>query len=120
SITATYKGATAIPQGTQCTFELNQLGSALSPLAETVVPAAPYRLKLGTPDAIVTNGIAESQSKAGAHDLILDGAYADPYGGTKAVLDVPRNVIVDSGGADTAVLTIYGKDAYGKDMVEAL
>lgn len=120
NITATYKGATAIPANTKCVFELNELGEGGTDLPDTVVPAIPYRLKLGAPDTADPDGIAETQSASGAHNLVLNGAYADPYGGVKAVLDVPRNIVVDSGGADTAVLTIYGKDVYGQAMVESI
>lgn len=74
-------------------------------------------LNLGAPDAIVTNGIAQSQSASGAHTLTLNGSLV--VDGV-AILDVPRNVIVDSGGADTAVLTVTGTDEYGAAMVEAI
>lgn len=74
-------------------------------------------ISLGAPDALVTDGIAASQSASGAHDLSLNGSLAS---GGVVVLDTPRNVIVDSGGADTAVLTVYGTDEYGASMRESI
>lgn len=73
------------------------------------------RVRLGAPDVSDPNGICESQSDTGAHSLTLDG---DLVAGGVAVLDVPRNIIVDSGGADTATLTITGTDLYGNAMTE--
>ena len=37
-----------------------------------------------------------------------------------ATLDVPRNIVVDSGGVDTAVLTFTGTDEYGNTVVESI
>lgn len=73
------------------------------------------RVRLGAPDVADPNGICEAQSDTGAHSLTLDG---DLVAGGVAVLDVPRNIVVDSGGADTAVLTITGTDLDGNVMVE--
>ncbi len=73
-------------------------------------------VRLGAPDVGDVNGICEAQSlSAGA--MALDG---DLVSGGVAVLDVPRNVIIDSGGADTAVITITGEDEYGVGMSEAI
>jgi len=123
--TVTYKGATSIPAGSMVTCQFNMAGQDDGKVLDVghvpgLTPALTYIINLGTPDTSDPNGICESQSATGAHDLDLDGAYADPYGGAKAVADVPRNVIVDSGGADTAVLTIYGKDVYGVEMAESI
>lgn len=76
-----------------------------------------FVINLGAPDAIDDNGIAEAQNLAAAGDLTLNGALVSDG---VAVLDVPRNVIVDSGGADTAVLTVYGTDEYGVAMRESI
>jgi len=73
------------------------------------------RISLGAPDVADPNGICEAQSDTGAHSLSLDGALVS---GGVATLDVPRNIVVDSGGADTAVLTITGTDEYGATVVE--
>jgi hypothetical protein len=73
--------------------------------------------RLGAPDVGDVNGIAESQNTTGTADVVLDGALV--VAGV-AVLDQPRNVIIDSGGVDTSVLTIIGEDEYGEAMSEAL
>jgi hypothetical protein len=48
----------------------------------------------------------------------LNGALATSN--SLVTLDVPRAVSVDSGGADTAVVTITGTDVYGRPMSEAI
>lgn len=63
------------------------------------------------------NGVCESQSAVGAHSLTLNGALVT---GGVAVFDVPRNVTIDSGGVDTATLTITGTDEYGQTLVETI
>lgn len=87
-----------------------EYSSRVSKISEGV-----YLLNLGAADAIVTNGVAQSQSNTGAHTLTLNGSLVS---GGVATFDVPRNVIVDSGGADTAVLTVTGTDEYGNTMKE--
>jgi hypothetical protein len=87
-----------------------EFSSRVSKISEGV-----YLLNLGAPDTLDADGIAEAQSASGAHTLSLNGALAS--GGT-VTLDVPRNVIADSGGADTAVLTVTGTDEYGNTMKE--
>lgn len=70
--------------------------------------------------AIITadpDGVCQSQSASGAHTLTINGALATAG---VATFDVPRNVTIDSGGADTAVLTITGTDEYGYTMSEAI
>lgn len=71
-------------------------------------------VNLGAPDAADPDGVCEAQSGA-AGALSLDGALV--VDGV-AIFDVPRNVVIDSGGADTAVLTITGTDQYGVAMTE--
>lgn len=69
------------------------------------------------PAALVTNGICLQQTITGAGNAVINGSLAS---GGVATLDVPRNVIVDAAGAATAVLTVYGTDAYGIPMSEAI
>jgi len=77
----------------------------------------PVILNLGAPDAPDVDGIFESASDTGAHTITLDGALlADGV----VTFDVPRNIVVDSGGADTAVLTFTGTDEYGVAVVESI
>lgn len=74
------------------------------------------KISLGAPITADPNGICEAQSGA-AGALTLDGALVS---GGVATLDVPRNIVVDSGGADTATLTVTGTDYYGNDLVEEI
>lgn len=120
-ITITYKGATSIPANTVVTVQLNKAGedrAGVAVVPDGVRPFVPYMIDLGTPITLDADGICESQSDTGAGDCDLDGALVGSDG--VAVLDVPRNVIVDSGGADDAVITVYGEDVYGQEMAEAI
>lgn len=64
------------------------------------------------------NGIATSQSPAGAGDLTLDGVLVS---GGVATLDTGRRVIVTSGGDDTGItFTIYGTTESGTAISEAI
>lgn len=118
NITVTYKGTTSIPADSVVLAEFNVSGNEDAP----IMPASVYdmslvKIDLGAPDTIDDDGICQSQSASGAHTLTLNGALV--VNGV-AVLDVPRNVIADSGGADTAVLTITGTDVYGNVMKESI
>jgi hypothetical protein len=124
NITVTYKAATSIPTGARLNAQFNVLGEDDENLDNdftgddplNVAPANVVNVSLGAPDAADPNGVAESQSGA-AGALTIDGALAS---GGVATLDVPRNLVVDSGGADTATLTITGTDAYGSVLVEEI
>ncbi len=120
-ITVTYKGATTLPAGTDIVLELDIYGSrdanASLGTSKRAAFLEPIVVDLGSPAQLDADGICASQNRTGAGDLTLDGALAS--GGT-VTLDVPRNVIVDSGGADTAVLTVYGTDEYGVSMRESI
>lgn len=124
SITLTWRAASTLAASTNMKLELQTPGrSLLGPYrwpvqGETsLIKTEVVTIDLGSPNAIVTNGVAQSQSASGAHTLTLNGSLV--VGGV-AVLDAPRNVIIDSGGADTAVLTINGTDLYGNAMRESL
>lgn len=81
-------------------------------------PLSPIYAYNVVPIALVTDGIALAQAVAAAGDLTLNGSLAS--GGT-VTLDVPRNVIIDSSGADTTqTATVYGYDVYGIPMSEAI
>ncbi|WP_421907273.1 hypothetical protein [Mameliella sp.] len=71
-------------------------------------------IDLGAPDTIDVDGIFESYTGS---TPALDGALVSDG---VATLDVPRNIVVDSGGADTAVLTFTGTDEYGNTVVESI
>lgn len=120
-ITVTYKGATPIPANSVVSVQLNMAGQDDGRPddltgAKRVAFAPLVRIDLGSPDAADANGIAESQSVSANAAFVLDGVYADPYGGAKAVLDVPRALVASWTG--TAVITVTGKDEYGDVIVE--
>jgi hypothetical protein len=78
----------------------------------------PITVTVGPLDAADDNGIAESQTTAGAANLTLDGVLVT---GGVAILDTPRQVIVTSGGNDTGVtFTIYGTTYGGQSVSEAI
>lgn len=126
SATITYKGATTLPQGTELYVQLEEQGEAVEYhgcVADGTLKKRINQLRelkllqvdLGAPAAIDDNGICESQNRSGAGALVINGALAS---GGVATLDVPRNVIADSGGADTAVITVTGTDQYGQVIKE--
>lgn len=123
-ITATYNGSTSIPANSDVSVQLNLRGQddgepdlegmdrmALAPLV---------RIDLGSPDTADPNGIVESQdlTSAGVFSVLaFNGVIGDVSSNTKAVLDVPRNVV--AAWTTNAVLTITGKDEYGDVIVES-
>jgi len=118
-------GASTLAAGTAVVIQLEAPGSkpqehkvSAKPNPVRLADAGLYVVNLGAPDADDNNGIAESQSVTIATTplAVLDGVYADPYAGAKAVLDVPRNVVAAWTG--NAKLTVTGKDEYGNVMVE--
>lgn len=64
---------------------------------------------VGDVDGLFTAYTGSAPALNGA--LVTDGV---------ATFDFPRNIIVDSGGADTAVLTFTGTDLYGNTLVESI
>lgn len=126
SATITYKGATTLPQGAELYVQLEEPGEAVEyfgyvadgTLKKKITQLRKLQLlqiDLGAPAAIDDNGVCESQNRSGAGALTINGALAS---GGVATLDVPRNVIADSGGADTAVITVTGTDQYGQVVKE--
>jgi len=122
-ITVTYNGTTSLPAGKLLTCEFNIAGTKDAPVSlitpKRVVQMPIVRMDLGAPDTADVNGILESQdlTAAGVYStLAFNGVYGDPFANTKAVLDVPRNVV--GAWTTTAVLTVTGKDEYGDVIVE--
>lgn len=125
-ITVTYSGSTTIPAGTTVTVQLNKRGAddAKNPQYLTDMKRmsflSPVRIDLGAPDTADADGIVESQDLTTAEVysvLAFNGVYGDPYSNDYAVLDVPRNVV--AAWTTTAVLTVYGEDEYGNEMIES-
>ena len=131
SATVTYKGATTLPAQTKLYVQLEEVGLAKSGLYGYVNDGTEKKaitkarelvllqIDLGAPATLDADGICESQNRTGAGTLLINGALSDGDLATSvATLDVPRNVIADSGGADTAVITVTGTDEYGQVVVE--
>lgn len=128
-ITVTNKAGTTWAAGDSYTLTLEMQGKdAYSNITATGIPAAATRMarmaradtfivELGSPDALITNGVMAQQNRTNAGALLVNGTLAS---GGVVTLDKPRNLIADSGGADTAVLTVSGVDEYGQTMSEAL
>ena len=74
-------------------------------------------VSLGAPAVADPNGLVTGYSGA-AGVIPMDGALATVDADGNVVLDVPRAIVVDSGGADTAVITVTGYDEYGHLLVE--
>ncbi|WP_288927308.1 hypothetical protein [uncultured Maritimibacter sp.] len=119
SITVTNNAGVTLLAGTKVFVQLDRIGadSEISVIASpgSMSPADLFVINLGAPDVADPDGVCEAQSDTGAHTLTLDGALVS---GGVATFDVPRNIVIDSGGADTAVLTITGTDEYGVTIVE--
>lgn len=78
----------------------------------------PITVTVGPIAAADTNGIAESQTTAGAANLVLNGALVTDG---IAVLDKPRRVLITNGGNDAAVtFTVYGTTFGGALVSEVL
>ena len=90
-------------------------GTASEPGAQTS-PIFVYNV---VPAALVANGVAQAQAVSAAGNLTLNGSLVS---GGVAVFDVPRAVSVTSNNAGdtTQVATVYGTDAYGLPMTEAI
>lgn len=77
-------------------------------------------VSLGAPVAADVNGLVTGYTGA-AGVIPMDGDLASTKDSAgNVVLDVPRCIMVDSGGADTATITVRGYDAYGQAMAETL
>lgn len=120
NIVVTYNGSTAIPAGTRVNAQFIEIGDfgfgeadSLADIKRTGAMKL-VTVNLGAPATADVNGIFEAYSGAAP---ALDGALVT---GGVAILDVPRNIVVDSGGADTAVLTFTGTDEYGNTVVESI
>lgn len=78
----------------------------------------PISVTVGPLDAADDNGIATSQTTAGAANLTLNGALV--VGGV-AVLDAPRQVAITSGGNDLGItFTVYGTTFGGQSVSETI
>lgn len=123
NITVTNKTGASWASGTEWRISLQTLGkggdprdneTGFAPKRTAVLGRGLVMVNLGAPDTADVNGIFESTSQA-AGSITLGGALAS---GGVVTLDVPRNIVVDSGGADTATITFTGTDEYGNTLTE--
>lgn len=78
----------------------------------------PISVTVGPLDAADDNGIALSQTTAGAANLTLNGALVS---GGVATLDSPRQIAITSAGNDTGItFTIYGTTYGGHSVSETI
>lgn len=82
--------------------------------ADKMMALAVVEIDLGEPDTADADGIFTSYT--GSTPALNGALVADGV----ATFDVPRNIVVDSGGVDTAVLTFTGTDEYGNTLVESI
>jgi hypothetical protein len=78
----------------------------------------PISVTVGPLDAADDNGIAQSQTTAGAANLTLNGALVS---GGVATFDTPRQVVVTSAGNDSGInFTVYGTTYGGASVTEVV
>lgn len=122
NITLTYLGSTTIPVGSTVTVQANrpgvdgQIPNEIPATLDNGLLASLVMIDLGAPATADVDGLIAAYTGA-AGGIALDGALVSNGVG---VFDVPRNIVVDSGGADTAVLTFTGTDEYGNVLVESI
>lgn len=116
NITVTYKGTTSIPANTAVLFQFDVLGRERDhiktqnlALLRTSGQMYVRVVNLGAPIAGSATALVTSQALLAATTA---GATL-----VTSTLDVPRNVVAAWTG--TAVLTVTGKDEYGKAMTES-
>lgn len=76
-------------------------------------------LSLGAPAVEDPDGLVTGYTGAGGNIPLTGVLAANVDSAGNVVLDVPRALVYDSGGADTAVITVTGYDQYGARMVES-
>lgn len=114
-------GQSTVPAGTRYTVQIGRAGvddkDALpATIPARMVPVSAFRIDLGAPSAAVSNGVAASQSVAAGAAFSLNGSLLSAIASGQMIFDVPRNVV--AAWTTTSILTITGKDEFGKAMVE--
>lgn len=125
AVTVTNGTGGVIPATSRAFFNFAKIGGAIAIAGESGTESIRAKrvskvdlvlVNLGAPVVGDVDGLFTATSGA-AGDITLNGALVS---GGVATFDVPRNIIVDSGGADTAVLTFTGTDEYGDILVESI
>lgn len=94
-------------------------GPVFPTFAEPGVPFAPIAVYDVVPAAAAAAGVAAAQAVAAAGNLNLNGSLA---AGGSVTFDVPRavQILSTAAGDTTQVATVFGFDAYGQPMSEAI
>lgn len=118
NITITNNSGQTLAAGETIFVQLDRLGADMETNAlahpESMAHTHVVTINLGAPDTADVDGIFAAYTGS---TPALDGALVS---GGVATLDVPRNIVVNSGGADTAVLTFTGTDVHGATVVESI
>lgn len=127
TLTATYAtitlaaGMATIPAGSKLFLELRKKGdrerfdtTALGVAGNRLSRREVVEVNLGAPIAADPDGLVTGYTGA-AGAIPLNGALV---ANGVAVFDVPRGIVVDSGGVDTSVITVTGTDEFGAVLVE--
>lgn len=118
SITVTNNSGVTWAAQTEVYIQLDRVGADTETRTlahpESMADAHLVVVNLGAPDTADVDGILAAYTGSAP---ALDGALVS---GGVATFDVPRNIVVDSGGADTAVLTFTGTDVFGNAMAESI
>lgn len=119
-------GGATIPAGSELFVEFNLKGErydidpntinaqSYSGASNRVSRRQVLEVNFGSPATADPDGLVTGFTGV-AGNIPLNGALVS---GGVAVLDVPRGIVVDSGGADTSVITITGTDEFGNAMKE--
>ena len=117
-------GEATIESGTTLFIQLNKKGNRDDSdlAANTSLDGARVsrrqlvEMNLGAPTVADVDGAFVAVSQV-AGTITLDGALTS---GGVASFDVPRNIVIDSGGADTSAITFVGTDEYGAVISETI
>jgi hypothetical protein len=124
NITLTWGSSSpTLPVDTKLFIQLDIAGSSSQSTVESANPplsnakaAAMKVIEWGAPLAAVSNGVSSSQSVSGSAAALLNGSLLSTIVNGRMIFDVPRNVV--GAWTNAAVVTITGRDDYGRVMVE--
>ncbi|MGZ5923516.1 MAG: hypothetical protein ACXWK2_02975 [Rhizomicrobium sp.] len=116
NITVTYKGTTSIPANTSVLFEFDMVGRNRQNVFQQNLAAVNISNRLALTEISLGSPVAGSSTALVTSQALLAATTAGATLVT-TTLDVPRNVVAAWTG--TAVLTVTGKDVYGKTMTES-
>jgi len=128
SITLTWGSASpTIPAGTAYVLQLETAGAGPMVTDDNVL-VRPLRsadlaskfVNFGAPIAADADGLVATLAVADTDDIVMDGDLVGDDG--IAVLDVPRNISVDSDSTvdTTQSIDVWGEDEYGNEMSETI